>query len=118
MDTGLDHVDPNILNTGVDLLPDEIGGRLMDRVDTLRILSGQSRRRSHSIAAMRRYDFLVGFETPCALTVSVASGGSSFDSLTPRPSCPSPQLQGCASWLYVWWFLTSLLRTDDCNSKF
>lgn len=36
----------------------------MNPIDTRRVLRSQSRRRSHSIAAMRRNDFLIGFEAP------------------------------------------------------
>jgi hypothetical protein len=53
----------------------------MDPKNTLRVLSSQSRRRSHSITAMRRNDFLIGFEAPARLPVSamclcIAASGS------------------------------------------
>jgi hypothetical protein len=39
----------------------------MDSINTLSVLSGQSRRRGHGIAAMRRNHFLIGFEAPARL---------------------------------------------------
>ena len=42
----------------------------MNPKNALRVLSSQSRRRGHGIAAMRRNDFLIGFEAPARLPVS------------------------------------------------
>jgi hypothetical protein len=40
----------------------------MDPINTLSILSSESRRGGHSVAAMCRYDFLVGLESPACLS--------------------------------------------------
>jgi hypothetical protein len=42
----------------------------MNPKNALRVLSSQSRRRGHGITAMRRNDFLIGFESPARLPVS------------------------------------------------
>lgn len=62
--TRLHHIDTHILGAGVDLLLHKVRRRLMNTINTLRILSSQSRRRSHGVTAMRSDHLLVGFETP------------------------------------------------------
>lgn len=52
----------------------------MDSIDTLCVLSSQSSRRSHGIAAMSGDHFLIGFEAPARFIVVsavflLASGG-------------------------------------------
>jgi len=52
----------------------------MNPKNALSVLSGQSRRRGHSITAMRRNDLLIGFEAPARfarqrdVSCSAASG--------------------------------------------
>jgi hypothetical protein len=42
----------------------------MDPINTLSVLSSESRRGGHSVAAMCRYDFLVGLESPACLSLA------------------------------------------------
>ena len=69
--TGLDHIDTNVIGTGVDLLSHELGWCLMYAGDTLSVLSCQGGRCGHSIAAMRSDDFLVGLK-PSVVPISFA----------------------------------------------
>ena len=86
----------------------------MNPIDTRRVLRSQSRRRTHSIAAMRRNDFLIGFEAParfarsarCVLQqAEVPCQHKREVKLTPHQSCPSQLSRECASWsLRISWY--------------
>lgn len=64
IDTSLHNINPNILHNSLNLLLYKRRRSLMNRKNTLRVLRSQSRGSSHSIAAMRRNDLLIGFEAP------------------------------------------------------
>lgn len=110
INTSLHNINPNILHNSLNLLLHKRRRSLMNPIDTRRVLRSQSRRRSHGIAAMRRNDFLIGFEAParccpsarCVLQ-SPASGSplphQSKVKLTPHQSCPSQLSRECASLL-------------------
>ena len=63
----------------------------MDPINTLSVLSSESRRGGHSVAAMCRYDFLVGLESPACLSLAplhvcgMASGSLSLGVFTHAP---------------------------------
>lgn len=59
--TSLDNARRYIPKHGIDLFPRELGGDMMNLIDTHGILRRQRRRGRHGIAAMSCDDFLVCF---------------------------------------------------------
>jgi len=71
VNTSFDHINPNVLNTSLDLLSHERRWSFMDPINTLGILSSESRRGGHGVAAVCRYDFLIGLESPACLSLAL-----------------------------------------------
>jgi hypothetical protein len=91
VDTSLDHINPNILNTSLDLLPHERCRRFMNPIDPLSILSSESRRGGHSVAAMCRYNFLVSLKAPACLSLApIYVCGMASRSFSPRVFTHAP----------------------------
>jgi hypothetical protein len=68
--TSFDNINANIFHNSLDLLLYKRRGSFVNPVHALSVLSSQSGRRGHGIAAMCRDDFLIGFEAPARFTVS------------------------------------------------
>lgn len=66
--TGLDDVYPDVVEAGVDLLPQEGGRHRVDVVDAQGVLGRQRRRRRHGVAAVGRHDLLVCLEAAAEFT--------------------------------------------------
>jgi hypothetical protein len=62
--TSFDNINTNIFHNSLDLLLYKRRGSFVNPIHALSVLSSQSGRRSHGIAAMCRNDFLIGFEAP------------------------------------------------------
>lgn len=57
--TCLENIYSYVVDADIDLLLNKCGGNIVHAVDALRVLRRQSGRRSHSIATMGRYNFLI-----------------------------------------------------------
>jgi hypothetical protein len=68
--TSFDNIDTNIFDNSLDLLLYKRCGSFVDPIHALSVLSSQSGRRGHGIAAVCRDHFLVGFEAPTRFVVS------------------------------------------------
>lgn len=60
--TSLDDVDPDVVEAGVDLLPQERRRHRVDVIDALGVLGRQRRRRRHGVAPVGGDDLLVRLE--------------------------------------------------------
>jgi len=61
--TRFHNINPDIINTGLNLFRHKFGGSVVDFTDSKGILSGQSCRCRHRIASVSSDDLLVRFET-------------------------------------------------------
>lgn len=68
--TGLDDVHPDVVETGVDLLPQEHGRHRVDVVDAQGVLGRQRRRGRHGVAAVGGDDLLVRLEAAAQVAIT------------------------------------------------
>jgi hypothetical protein len=68
--TRLDNIYADILNDGVDLLPEKRGRHVVDVIDALCVLRREGRCGRHGVAAMDGNDLLVRLEAPVRTCVS------------------------------------------------